>query len=43
MSVVGGRSVAELVNARGVRLQLRGRQVGFIFSVDLAGMSISFK
>ena len=41
MSVAGGRSVAQLSNANGVRLRLHGRQIGFSFSIDLSGMSIS--
>jgi len=41
MSVAGGRSAAQLSNANGVVLRLRGRQVGFSFSIDLSGMSIS--
>lgn len=41
LSVAGGRSAAQLSNARGVVLRLRGRQVGFSFSIDLSGMSIS--
>ncbi len=41
MSVAGGRSAAQLVNANGVRLRLHGRQVGFSFSINLSGMSIS--
>jgi hypothetical protein len=41
LSIAGGRRAAELSNARGVILRLRGRQVGFMFSLDLAGMSIS--
>jgi lipid-binding SYLF domain-containing protein len=41
MSVAGGRSTAQLSNANGVRLRLHGRQVGFSFSIDLSGMSIS--
>jgi lipid-binding SYLF domain-containing protein len=43
LSVAGGRSAAQLSNARGVILRLRGRQVGFMFSLDLAGMSISLQ
>ena len=43
LSVAGGRSAAQLSNARGVVLRLRGRQVGFMFSLDLAGMSISLR
>jgi hypothetical protein len=41
MSVAGGRSAAQLSNANGVVLRLRGRQIGFSFSIDLSGMSIS--
>jgi hypothetical protein len=41
MSVAGGRSTAQLSNANGVILRLHGRQVGFSFSIDLSGMSIS--
>jgi len=41
LSVAGGRQVAQLSNARGVVLRLRGRQIGFSFSIDLSGMSIS--
>jgi hypothetical protein len=41
LAVAGGVEVARLGNARGVRLRLRGRQVGFMFSVDLSGMNIS--
>jgi len=43
LSVAGGRSVAQLTNARGVVLRLRGRQVGFMFSVDLSGMTIGLR
>jgi hypothetical protein len=41
LSVAGGRTAAQLSNANGVVLQLHGRQIGFSFSIDLAGMSIS--
>ncbi len=41
LSVAGGRQVAQLTNARGVVLRLHGRQIGFSFSIDLSGMSIS--
>jgi len=41
MAMAGGRSTAQLSNANGVRLRLHGRQVGFSFSIDLSGMSIS--
>jgi hypothetical protein len=41
LAVAGGRSAAQLSNANGVVLHLRGRQVGFMFSLDLSGMVIS--
>jgi len=41
LAVAGGRSTAQLSNANGVVLRLHGRQVGFSFSIDLSGMSIS--
>ena len=41
LSVAGGRSAAQLSNAKGVVLRLRGRQIGFMFSLDLSGMQIS--
>jgi hypothetical protein len=41
LSIAGGRTSAQLSNANGVVLRLHGRQVGFSFSIDLAGMSIS--
>ena len=41
LSIAGGRSTAQLSNANGVVLRLHGRQVGFSFSIDLSGMSIS--
>jgi lipid-binding SYLF domain-containing protein len=40
LSVAGGRSAAQLTNARGVLLRLHGRQMGLMFSIDLSGMSI---
>jgi len=43
LAVAGGRSVATISNARGVVLKLRGRQVGFSFSVNLSGMTISLR
>jgi len=41
LAVAGGRQVARLTNANGVVLRLHGRQIGFSFSIDLSGMSIS--
>lgn len=43
LAIAGGRQAAQLINARGVRLRLRGRQVGFMFSLDLSGMAISIQ
>jgi|HubBroStandDraft_1064217.scaffolds.fasta_scaffold66437_2 hypothetical protein len=43
LSVAGGRSAAQLTNANGVLLRLRGRQIGFMFSIDLSGMVISLQ
>jgi hypothetical protein len=43
LSVAGGRSAAQLSNANGVVLRLRGRQVGFMFSLDLSGTQISLR
>lgn len=42
-SVVHGSQEAELVNANGVVLRVRGREVGLMISFDLSGMSISLK
>ena len=42
-SVVRGSQEAELVNANGVVLRVRGREVGLMISFDLSGMSISLK
>ena len=41
LSVAGGRQVAQLTNANGVVLHVHGRQIGFSFSIDLSGMTIS--
>ena len=43
LAVAGGRKVADLTNARGVVLRLRGRQIGFQFSLDLSGLQISLR
>jgi hypothetical protein len=40
LSIVGGSNAARLTNSRGVVLELRGQQVGFMFSIDLSGMRI---
>jgi hypothetical protein len=43
LAVAGGRKAAELTNARGVLLKLRGRQMGLMFSLDLSGLQITLK
>jgi lipid-binding SYLF domain-containing protein len=43
LSVAGGRSAAQLSNARGVVLRLRGRQMGLMFSIDLSGLQITLR
>jgi lipid-binding SYLF domain-containing protein len=43
LAIAGGSSVATISNARGVVLKLRGRQVGFSFSINLSGMTISLR
>ena len=40
-AVAGGGKVTRLKNSRGVVLDLRGRQIGAIFSIDLSGMQIT--
>ena len=43
LAVAGGGAVVQLSNARGVLLKLRGKRVGFMFALDLGGISISLK
>ena len=43
VAVAGGRSAITMTNANGVTLRLRGRQIGFMISFDLNGMSISLR
>lgn len=40
VAAAGGGSVARLRNSRGVELELRGKQIGFMASVDLSGLRI---
>lgn len=40
VAIVGGGGVATLTNARGVRLEVRGRTIGVDFSLNLSGVSI---
>jgi hypothetical protein len=41
LSIAGGRQATQMTNGRGVILRLRGRQIGFMFSIDLSGMNIN--
>jgi hypothetical protein len=43
VAVLRGRGAARLRNARGVVLELRGREVGVEFSLDLSGMTIALR
>ena len=43
LAVAGGRRVARLTNSKGVILEVKGRQVGFMFSIDLSGLQIALK
>jgi lipid-binding SYLF domain-containing protein len=43
LAIAGGRRTARLQNSRGVVMNLRGRQVGFEFSLDLSGMQVSLR
>ena len=41
LAVAGGPKVARLVNANGVELHVRGKQIGLMFSLDLSGLAIT--
>jgi len=43
VAVAGGGKVARLQNAKGVVLELRGKQVGFELSAALSGLEISLR
>jgi hypothetical protein len=43
LAVAGGAKVVTLQNAKGVVLQLQGRQVGFEASLSLSGLTISLQ
>lgn len=43
VAVAGGAKTAQLKNSKGVILNLKGKQVGLEFSLDLSGMQISLK
>ncbi|MCA3573411.1 MAG: hypothetical protein IOC86_05790 [Aestuariivirga sp.] len=40
LAAAGGGSVARLRNSRGVELEVSGKQIGFMASVDLSGLRI---
>ena len=43
IAVAGGVKVWELTNSKGVRMQLRGKQIGLEIAVDFGGMSVKLK
>lgn len=43
VAVAGGARTATLKNAKGVVLNLKGKEVGFEASISLSGLTISFK
>ena len=43
LALAGGKKVAELQNARGVILKVKGKQIGLEFSLDLSGLQINLK
>ena len=43
VALAGGGKVARLQNSRGVVLELRGKQMGMMFSVDLSGMEVRLR
>jgi hypothetical protein len=43
VAVAGGGKVAQLQNANGVLLQLRGKQVGFEVSLNLSGLTVTLQ
>jgi hypothetical protein len=42
-AVAGGDKVADLANARGVRIKVRGKQVGLALEADLSGLQVDIK
>lgn len=42
-ALAGGGGVAELQNARGVRLRVSGRQIGLMVNIDLSGLQIRLR
>ena len=42
-AVAGGNKVADLRNAKGVQIKVRGKQVGLALEADLSGLQIDLK
>ena len=42
-AVAGGNKVADLRNAKGVQIKVRGKQVGLALEADLSGLQINLK
>jgi hypothetical protein len=42
-AVAGGNKVADLRNAKGVRVKVRGKQIGLALEADLSGLQIELK
>ena len=42
-AIAGGDKIAELENAKGVRLKVKGKQIGVEVSLDLSGLQIDLK
>jgi hypothetical protein len=43
IAIAGGVKVWELTNSKGVRMRLRGKQIGLELAIDFGGMSIKLK
>jgi hypothetical protein len=43
LAVAGGNKVAQLKNAKGVELKVKGKQIGLELSLDLSGLQVSLK
>ena len=43
LAVAGGNKVAKLKNAKGVELNVKGKQIGLELSLDLSGLQVSLK
>jgi len=43
LAIAGGDKTAQLKNSKGVELNVKGKQIGLEFSLDLSGMQLSLK